>query len=262
MDLGLKGRTALVMASSGGLGKAIATEFAREGAKVMLFSRSEEKLKTVQEEIESETGNRPNYFVGNITSVTDIRDLVRATVEKCGPIYALVNNAGGPKPGVFDDLNDEEWQKAFELTLLSYVRTIREVLPSMRVNGGGRIVNSTSSSVKQVLNNLILSNTFRMGVVGMTKTISHELGKDNILANVIGPGRFSTARIDQLDSIRAEKARVSVEEIKETTFRNIPLGRYGIPEEYGRLAVFLCSSANTYITGQTILADGGMTTAP
>jgi len=131
----------------------------------------------------------------------------------------------------------------------------------MRANGGGRILNSTSSSVKAVLDNLILSNTFRMGVVGLAKTLSQELGKDNILVNVIAPGRIGTARIDQLDKIRAEKQGLSVEELQKKAFAGIPLGRYGRPEEYGKLAAFLCSAANTFITGQTILVDGGMVKA-
>jgi len=131
----------------------------------------------------------------------------------------------------------------------------------MRVNGGGRIVNSTSSSVKAVLDNLILSNTFRMGVVGLSKTLSQELGKDNILVNVIGPGRIGTARIDFLDKVRAEKTGKTVEEIQTESFASIPVGRYGKPDEYGRLATFLLSEANTFITGQTVLVDGGMVKA-
>ncbi|MGD9640570.1 MAG: SDR family oxidoreductase [Synergistaceae bacterium] len=261
MELGLKGKSALVMASSSGLGKAIATELAREGAKVMLFSPFEDQLKEAQADILKETGNKPEFFVGSITNPDDIKALVKATVEKCGPIYALVNNTGGPKPGPFDAFDDAAWQEAYELCLLSYVRVIREVLPYMRAGGGGKIVNSTSSSVKAVLDNLILSNTFRMGVMGLAKTLSQELGKDNILVNVIGPGRIGTARIDFLDKGRAEKAGKTVEEIQQDAFKSIPLGRYGKPEEYGKLAAFLCSEANTFITGQTILLDGGMVKA-
>lgn len=261
MELGLKGKGALVLASSSGLGKAVAMELAREGAKVMLCSRSEEQLRAAQEEIHAATGNRPEYFAGSVTDPVYIKELVRVTQEKCGPIYALVNNSGGPKPGPFDAFDDDAWQQAYELCLLSYIRTIRAVLPSMRANGGGRILCSTSSSVKAVLDNLILSNTFRMGVVGMAKTLSQELGHENILVNVIGPGRIGTARIDQLDRYRAEQQGKTVEELQKQTFREIPLGRYGQPEEYGRLAAFLCSQANSYITGQTILLDGGLVKA-
>ena len=261
MELGLKDKCALVMASSAGLGKAIATGFANEGANVMLFSHNEDNLRQAQEDILSKTGRKPGYFCGDITKADDIKALVKTTVDKFGPVYALVNNSGGPETGQFDDFGDEAWQKAFELTLLSYIRVIREVLPHMRKNGSGRILCSTSSSIKLVLDNLILSNTFRLAVVGLAKTLSQELGKDKILVNVLAPGRIGTARIDYLDSTRAEKAGKTVEEIQQMTFATIPLGRYGTPEEYGKLAVFLCSEANTYITGQSILVDGGMVKA-
>lgn len=261
MDLGLKDKSVLVMASSAGLGKAAALEFCREEAGVMLFSPFEAELKTAQAEIKEATGKEPAYTVGDITKAADITQVVKNTVDKFGPIFALVNNAGGPPAGTFDDFADEAWQKAYELNLLSYIRSIREVLPHMRRLGKGRIVNYTSSSVKQVLENLILSNTFRMGVMGLTKTLSQELGKDGILVNVMGPGRIGTARIQQLDQIRANKASISVEQVYANTIKNIPLGRYGTPDEYARLTVFLCSEANTYITGQTMLVDGGMTKA-
>lgn len=261
MELGLKDKVAIVCASSSGLGKAIAAELSCEGAKVMLFSPFKEELEAAQTEIEKLSGNRPEYFVGDITKAEDIKKLVAETTEKLGPVYALMNNTGGPAPGVFDSFCDEDWQKAYELCLLSYIRIIRECLPVMRANGGGRILNSTSSSVKAVLDNLILSNTFRMGVVGLAKTLSQELGKDGALVNVIGPGRIGTARIDQLDQVRAEKIGKTVEEIQQASFNNIPLGRYGKPEEYGKMAAFLLAPSNTYITGQTILVDGGLVKA-
>lgn len=258
MDLGLKDKGVIVMASSSGLGKAVATEFAREQAKVMLFSPSEEQLKEAQTDIARETGNTPGIFVGDITNAEDIKQLVQTTVDTFGGVYALVNNTGGPPAGTFDAFDDTAWQKAYELTLLSYIRAIREVLPHMRKAGGGRILCSTSSSIKAVLDNLILSNTFRSGVVGLAKTLSQELGKDGILVNVIAPGRIATARIDQLDQIRADKLGVSVEQLKQNTCKTIPLGRYGEPVEYGQLSAFLCSATNTYITGQAILVDGGL----
>ena len=259
MDLGLNSKAVLVMASSTGLGKATALEFAAEGANVMLFSRGEELLRDTQAEIRELTGKEPAFTVGDVTRPEDIQRAVDNTVDKFGPIFVLVNNAGGPPAGTFDDFSDAAWQKAYELNLLSYIRTIRAVLPSMRQLGMGRIVNFTSSSVKQVLENLILSNTFRLGVMGLTKTLSQELGKENILVNVMGPGRIETARIQQLDQIRAAKAGISLEQVYENMVKTIPLGRYGTPEEFAKLAVFLCSEANTYITGQTVLVDGGMT---
>ena len=261
MELGLKDKGVIVMASSSGLGQAVACEFAREQANVMLFSPFEDQLKEAQAQIKAETGNEPEYFVGDITKAEDIKNLVSTTVEKFGGVYALVNNTGGPPAGTFDAFDDETWQKAYELTLLSYIRAVREVLPHMRSAGGGRILCSTSSSIKAVLDNLILSNTFRAGVVGLAKTLSQELGKDGILVNVIAPGRIGTARIDQLDGIRANKAGVSVEQLQQDTFKTIPLGRYGEPAEYGKLSAFLCSEANTYITGQSVLVDGGLVKA-
>jgi 3-oxoacyl-[acyl-carrier protein] reductase len=261
MDLGLKNKSVLVMASSSGLGKAAALEFSKEGANVMLFSTHEDKLKSAQAEIQAATGRKPAYTVGDVTKDADIKKAVSNTVNAFGPVFALVNNSGGPPAGAFDSFSDEAWQKAFELTLLSYIRSIRAVLPSMRHVGKGRIVNYTSSSVKQVLDNLILSNTFRMGVMGLTKSLSQELGRDNILINVMGPGRISTARIESMDKIRADKTGTTVEQIYNDTIKTIPLGRYGTPDEYAKLTAFLCSEANTYITGQAMLVDGGMTKA-
>ena len=263
MNLGLKDKVVLCMASAAGLGKGIAMEAAREGAKVMICTSEafKDQLYAAQEEIAKETGNRPEAYFCDVNSPEDIEKLVSHTVETLGDIWALVNMCPGPQPGPFDSFDDSQWEKAFEMCLLSYVRTIRACLPSMRLLGGGRIVNSTSSSVKDCLDNLILSNTMRMGVVGMSKTLASELGKDNILINVIGPGRIGTARITSLNAMRAEKAGITVEEYEKEDLKSFPLGRYGTTEEYGRLAVFLCSEANTYISGQTILLDGGMTRA-
>ncbi|MBS3977075.1 MAG: SDR family oxidoreductase [Syntrophomonadaceae bacterium] len=261
MDLGLKGKGALVMASSAGLGKAMALELAREGANVMLFSPFEEELKTAQADIKAAAGIEPAYTVGDITVYDDIKKAVQNTAAKFGSVDILINNTGGPPAGPFDGFDDNVWQKAFELTLLSYVRAIREVLPYMRQNQWGRILNSTSSSIKAVLDNLVLSNTLRAGVVGLSKTLSQELGKDGILVNVIAPGRIGTARTISLDQMRADKQGIALEDQIAQTAKIIPLGRYGSPEEYGKLAAFLCSGANTYITGQAILVDGGMVKA-
>ena len=263
MDLGLKGKVVLCMASAAGLGKGIATEMAREGARVMLCTAEpfKDQLYAAQDEIEKETGNRPEAFLCDVNKAEDIQALVDHTVATLGDIYALVNMCPGPKPGPFENFDDAAWEGAFNMCLLSYVRTIRAVLPSMKRLGSGRIVNSTSSSVKDCLDNLILSNTMRMGVVGMTKTLAREVGKDNILVNVIGPGRIGTARIANLNAIRAEKAGISVEDYEKQDLKKFPMGRYGNIDEYGRMAAFLCSEANTYISGQTILLDGAMTTA-
>ncbi|MEY8402707.1 SDR family oxidoreductase [Oscillospiraceae bacterium 44-34] len=259
MNLGLQDKVVLCMASAAGLGKGIAAELVREGARVMISGHNLDRLQAAQADIESETGRRPEICLCDVNKAEDIQALVDRTTETLGDIWALVNMGPGPKPGPFDSLADTDWENAFQACLLSYVRTIRAVLPSMRRLGGGRILNSTSSSVKECLDNLILSNSMRLGVVGMSKTLSSELGGENILINVIGPGRISTDRIASLNAIRAEKAGISVADYEKEDLKSFPLGRYGTVEEYGRLAVFLCSAANTYISGQTILLDGGMT---
>lgn len=260
MDLKLKGKTALVVASSQGLGKAIAAELAKEGANVMLTSRSEEKLKATKEEIGKTASGKVAYATADITNPDDIRRLVQETRDTLGPISVLVNNTGGPPAGTFETFSDEDWQKAFELTLLSYIRLIREVLPDMKEQGG-RILNNASASVKQPLDNLILSNVFRMGIAGLSKSLSQELAADNILVNTIGAGRISTDRIVSLDQTRAEKQGISEEEERHASESSIPMQRYGEPEEFAKVAAFLVSGANTYMTGQTLLVDGGLVKA-
>jgi 3-oxoacyl-[acyl-carrier protein] reductase len=261
MDLGLKDKPVLVMAASDGLGKAAALEFAREGAQVTIFARSEDRLKQARQEIADLAGRTPEYVVGDITRPEDIQRAVAAVADRLGGVYALVNNSGGPPAGGFDSFGDDTWLRAFELTLLGFIRSIRSVLPLMRTAGVGRIVNFTSSSTKQAIDNLILSNTFRMGVVGLTKSLAREVAKENILVNVVGPGKMDTQRLRNLEAIRAEKLGLSLAALQQKSAAEIPLGRYGDPSEMARLAVFLCSQANTYITGQTLLADGGLVQA-
>jgi 3-oxoacyl-[acyl-carrier protein] reductase len=261
MNLGLTDKPVIVCASSAGLGRATALEFAREGARVMLCSRREAELRRTAADIAAATGRTPRYVAADLTRADDIARLISATVEAYGGVFALVNNSGGPPAGTFEDFDDAAWQAAFELNLLSYVRTVRAALPHLRQGGGGRIVNFTSASVKAPIESLILSNTFRTGVVGLSKTLATELGPDGILVNVLGPGRIQTDRVAQLDRFRAERTGVSIDQVRAEAGRAIPLGRYGDPEEYARIAVFLGSPANTYLTGQTILVDGGSTRA-
>lgn len=261
MDLDLENKPVLVMASGAGIGLGTAMEFAREKAKVMLFDKSEDYLKQAKEKIFEETQNQVEYTVGDITKKEDIESVVKRTKETFGSVFALFNNTGGPPAGTFDKFDDQAWMDAFELTMLAYVRTIRAVLPIMRQAGGGRIVNNTSSSIKRVIDNLLLSNAFRTGIMGMTKTLARELGPDHILINVVGPGKIATDRVKHLDSIKAEKAGISLEDFQKKNAASIPLGRYGSADEIARLVVFLCSEANTYITGQSLLVDGGMVQA-
>ena len=257
MDFGLQNKNALVIASSQGLGKAIATELVREGANVMLSGRSEEKLAVVKKELKSIGTGKVSYCVADITKPSDIKNLVNTTVREFGGIELLVNNAGGPKAGTFNDMSDEDWKNAFELNLLSYIRIIREVLPSLKEKGG-KIVNIASSSTKEPIPGLILSNTFRTGIVGLAKTLSMEFAAEQILVNTVSPGRIATERVAHIDKINAKKQGVSEEEIRELAEGIIPLGRYGKPEEFAKFVTFLLSDANTYITGQSFLVDGGM----
>lgn len=249
------------MASSGGIGKGVAMEFAREGAKVMLFSRSEEKLRQTSKEIGEETGNTPLYTMGDICSASDIEAAVDRTANECGGIWALFNNTGGPPAGPFEQFDDAAWQSAFELTMLGYVRSIRAALPHMKKSGGGRIVNNTSVSTKQAIDSLLLSNTFRAGLVGLGKTLARELGPDKILVNTVGPGRIDTDRIKQLDTIWADKKGISYDEQRKEAETSIPLKRYGTPADFGKTVVFLCSESNAYLTGQNILIDGALVEA-
>ncbi|BAI80184.1 3-oxoacyl-[acyl-carrier-protein] reductase [Deferribacter desulfuricans SSM1] len=259
MHLGLENKTVLVMAGTSGLGYAVVLEFAKEGANVVIFGRNEEKFKKASNNIYDITKNKPDYFIGDITNPDDIQLAVNYIVEKYRQIFALFNNTGGPPAGKFEDFNDEDWLNAFNLTLLSYIRTIRAVLPHMKKNGSGRIVNNASSSIKRVIDNLILSNTFRTAIMGLSKSLSRELGIYNILVNTVGAGKISTERVNYLDSIKAKKEGLSLEEFQSKNAKNIPLGRYGNAEEFAKLVVFLCSEANSYITGQSILVDGALT---
>ena len=257
MELALKGKVALVVASSQGLGKAIAEQFIKEGTNVMITSRNEEKLKKVKDELNEIGPGKAAFVPCDITKGNEIKKLVAETVAIFGRLDILINNAGGPPAGSFEDMSDQNWQQAFELNLLSYIRMIREALPHLKQNGG-HIINIASSSIKEPIPNLILSNTFRTGIAGLSKSLSQELAKYNILVNTIGPGRIATDRITHLDEVAAQQQGKTQEEIEAERKSAIALGRYGEPEEFAKVVVFLASNANTYMTGSSFLVDGGM----
>ncbi|WP_163099921.1 SDR family oxidoreductase [Peribacillus alkalitolerans] len=260
MELNLQGKTALVIASSQGLGKAVAQQLAQEGVNIMLASRDEGKLQQTKSELLSLGAGKIAYQITDITKINDIQSLVQSTIDTFGKIDIVINNAGGPPAGKFEDMSDEEWQQAFELNLLSYIRIIREVIPHLKKEGG-RIINIASSSIKQPIPGLILSNTFRLGIVGLTKTLSVELAPYNILINTVAPGRIETDRTKHLDQINADKQGISLEAASDQAKRAIPLGRYGTPEEFAKVVTFLVSGASSYITGSSLLVDGGMVTS-
>lgn len=260
MNLNLKGKVALVIASSQGLGKSIAEQLVKEGANVMITSRNPEKLQSVQTELGELHKGKIQYYSADITKENNIKALIKRTREEFGKIDILVNNAGGPPSGTFEQFTDQDWEEAFQLNLLSYVRTIREVLPDLKKEGG-KIINIASSSIKQPIPGLLLSNTFRLGIVGLTKTLAEELAPYNILINTVAPGRIATDRVDFLDQMKADKQNVLKEQIIEQSKGTIPLGRYGTVEEFANVVTFLVSDANSYMTGSSILVDGGMVKA-
>ena len=261
MDLGLNGRVALVTAASKGLGRATATQLATEGATVMISSRGEEQLAKTAAEIAETTGARVEYCAADVADAEDLARLVEETQQRLGGVDVLVNNAGGPPPGGFDALDDDAWHLAHELNLMSTVRLVRAVLPHMRAQKWGRIVTIASSSIKQPIENLLLSNTYRVAILGLAKSIAIEFAPDGILINTVGPGRIATDRVAGLDANRAALAGTSVEEVRAQAEKAIPLGRYGTAEEFAKVAAFLVSGANTYLTGQHLLVDGGMVKA-
>lgn len=262
MDMGLRGKSVLVAAASKGLGKAIALEYAREGANVTIASRDEQLLANARDEIADAAGSAPFVVRMDVRDAGDIRAAVQAAAQHYGGLDAIVTNAGGPPQGGFESFDDAGWQHGYELTLMSVVRLIREALPHLRrAADGGRIVNVASMSVKEPLNNLILSNVFRAGVNALTKSLATELAPDRILINTVAPGKIGTDRLLELNQRIAGELGVPVEDVYRDSAAQIPLGRFGTPDEFARAAVFLGSFANTYVTGQALLVDGGIVKA-
>lgn len=260
MDLGLRDKVAIVLAASKGLGRASAAALAGEGAKVVIGSRDGQVLGETAQQIQRESGSRVLAVPTDVMKPEDLEAIVLAAVREFGHVDVLVNNAGGPPPGTFEAFGDEQWMSAFELNLLSAVRLIRLVLPEMRKRGEGRIINIVSTSVKQPIDGLLLSNAIRTGVVGMAKTLSVELAPDNITVNNVCPGRILTDRIRQNYRMREKLQQgISEEEALKEVVQDIPMKRIGKPEELGALVAFLASQQASYITGTTIQVDGGLT---
>ena len=256
MDFGLKGKRAIVMAASRGLGYASALGLAREGCHLVVCSRDQARIEAAADTIRKDTGAKVKALVADVSSGSEAQRLVDTAVAEYGGLEIVVHNAGGPPSGETLAMTDEQWQKAFEQNLLSFTRIVRAAAPEMSKAGYGRVLTIASSSIKQPIPNLALSNALRAGIWGIAKTLSRELAPQNILVNVIAPGRIDTERIAELDQALAQKVGKAVEEVRKASVGNIPLGRLGRPEELANLVVFLASQAGSYITGQAITVDG------
>jgi 3-oxoacyl-[acyl-carrier protein] reductase len=259
MDLGLRGKTAIVAAASSGLGKAVARALATEGANVVMFSRQPAAIETAAKEVQAAAGEgaRVLGLTASTTQLGDLERVVKTTVDEFDGADIVFNNSGGPKPGMFDTLTDDDWYAAVDLNLLSAIRLTRLCLPRMRSRRWGRVIVSTSGSVKQPIPTLMLSNAVRSATTAWAKSLSDQVAEHGITVNCLAPGRIDTERIRQLDTDTAQRQGRSVEEVERDSRASIPARRYGHPEEFAAAAAFLASKQASYITGVTLLVDGG-----
>jgi 3-oxoacyl-[acyl-carrier protein] reductase len=259
MDLGLKDRVALVVASSTGLGFAAARQLALEGAKVALCSRSGEKLAEAEAALKAELGADAVIasFMCDVTNKESIDQLIANVVDHFGSLDILITNAGGPPGGTFDTTDLDAWQQALDLTLMSVVHLVKAALPHLRQSDIANILTITSISVKEPINGLLLSNVLRPGVVGLTKSLALELAAENIRVNSILPGWTATERVNHIFEYRADANGTTLESERDKVTSTIPMGRMATPEEFGNVATFLVSPAASYVTGLMMQVDGG-----
>jgi 3-oxoacyl-[acyl-carrier protein] reductase len=258
VDSGLTGKVAMVAGASRGLGRAVARALAVEGAAVSIGSRDKASIAGAGADIAKETGAKVLAVEADVRTAEALEAWHAQTVAKFGGVDLLFVNTGGPSPGAALSFDDEGWQRGFELVVLSAVRMIRLAVPSMRSRGSGAIVISTSSSVKEPIANLALSNVLRASVAALSKTLANELAPDRIRVNHLVPGRIDTDRVRELDALRSRQTGATTEEVRASQSKAIPLGRYGAPDEFAAAAVFLFSDAARYITGATLQVDGGL----
>lgn len=270
MDLGLRGKRALVLAGTSGLGRATATALAAEGAHVAICGRSEVRAQEVAREIASNLargaaegagGGNVEGFECDVAQPAALEQLFERVVGHLGGLDVLIANAGGPPAGGFDALDDSAWRSAFDLTLMSVVRSVRLALPHLRAAGGGAIVVIGSSSVRVPISNLTLSNTYRPAVQALCKDLATTLAPEGIRVNMVSPGRIDTPRIRELDAKQAAREESTMEAVRARTVKGIPLGRIGTVDEFGRVAAFVASDAASYVTGTSLLVDGGLVTS-
>ena len=258
MDLGLKGRSVIVAASSDGIALATAHKFAGEGARLAICSRDGNKLSAAADQIRSRHGAEVLAEPVDVTNAPAIEKFVQHVAEQFGGVDVCVTNAGGPPAKMFLQTTTDEWQRAADLNLMSVVHFARAVVPLMQGQHWGRIVTITSVSVRQPIGDLIYSNTVRAGVLGLVKSLSNEFGKDGITFNNVAPGYTATARLQDLLKKRADDAGISIEEYSSRLGGDTALKRVGLPDEIADAIVWLASDRASYITGQTLLVDGGL----
>lgn len=257
MDLGLEGKVALVAASSRGLGRAIAAELAAEGASLILCARNDDAIQRAAREISETTGAPTLPLRADVANRVEIERLVAEGVKRFGRVDILVTNAGGPPAGPFETLDPATWDAAYRLTLQSAVELARCVLPGMKERRWGRILNVTSISVKQPVDNLMLSNSLRAAVTGFARTLANEVAPFGITVNNILPGYTRTERVEELAQATSRREGITPEAARARWESQIPMGRLGEPHEFAALAAFLASERASYITGQSIAVDGG-----
>ena len=257
MELGLKDRVAIVAASSQGLGQAVAEGLAREGAKLALCARTQSTLNATAEDIRKRAGVEVLAKILDVTVYDQVRRFVAETVEQFGRVDICVTNAGGPPAKPFRETTVEDWQAGINLNLMSTLYFAREVLPLMQKRKWGRFITITSASVKQPIDNLVLSNSVRSAVSGLVKSLSNEYARDNVLVNNVCPGYTLTARLDELSNKLAKAEGLTPESIRQRWASQTPMGRVGRPEEFANMVVFLASERASYITGASIAVDGG-----
>jgi 3-oxoacyl-[acyl-carrier protein] reductase len=257
MDLGLQGKTALVLAGGGGLGRAIAKSLAREGAKLAVAGIGADSVEATLAEL-AQIGGKNIGLVWDLADLSRINENVSRVEREFGPVDILINNTGGPPPTTAAGQDPALWSKHFQAMVLSVIAITDRVLPNMRSRHWGRVVTSTSSGIVSPIPNLAMSNALRLSLVGWSKTLAREVAKEGITANIVAPGRIATGRIKFLDEAKARREGRTVEDVEAENAAAIPAGRLGKPEEYGDVVAFLASDRASYITGSIIRVDGGM----